>query len=289
MPEQASSSTRSAIQVSHGMSNLSPTPSFTFTPQRRAAEETRRLDKLLHPPPALASREFLTQQNALLRAEAMTLREQRNQAQSHAILIRQEYELMKLQTHGKENKKKRKGVRVNAELVTSREARQRREAERAEREAKEKKKADAKAQRAAQAAEARERRDEIRNDPHFSFSGALTSKKKDQLVDIIVTLGLTKDGTKNALIERINKHFDDHPELKSSPHYSGLFNHRPCCSGPNQAEPEDPPPLATRPAPQPIAGPSRSHHDPPPRRYSPYPTVSIPPASSLHTLQTIHT
>lgn len=59
--------------------------------------------------------------------------------------------------------------------------------------------------------------------PDQPFTGSLASKNKGDLQEIAGALNLSEDGTKNALILRINSFFDSHPLERETPQFSGLF------------------------------------------------------------------
>jgi hypothetical protein len=132
---------------------------------------------------------------------------------------------LKQKANGKGKKKHRK-VKINSELVTSREAGARRDAERLEREEKEKKKAQSQAVKAARAGAVQARRAEMQQDPTHAFSGTLASKNKTELGDILIALGLSVDGKKDDLRQRLEDHFKMFPDLKNNARYAGLFARR---------------------------------------------------------------
>ena len=53
------------------------------------------------------------------------------------------------------------------------------------------------------------------------------TRKKEELEDIAVALGLLESGKKDELIERISSFFEEHPELKTHPQFEGLFSLQP--------------------------------------------------------------
>ena len=59
------------------------------------------------------------------------------------------------------------------------------------------------------------------------FANPLSSyNHKDDLLDIIVTLGLDCTGTMTVLTERIQSHLASHPEVALQPHFSSLMKAR---------------------------------------------------------------
>ena len=63
--------------------------------------------------------------------------------------------------------------------------------------------------------------------PDAPFIGSLSSKNKPDLQEIAAALNISEDGTKDALIQRINACFDSNPLLRDGPRFSGLFHHAP--------------------------------------------------------------
>ncbi|KAF8994109.1 hypothetical protein BDQ17DRAFT_1331290 [Cyathus striatus] len=105
------------------------------------------LDTLLKPVDRETPRKELLAQIKELQVAVGILRSERNQAFNHAVILAREHSDLAEQVNSKANKKKRKGVRANAELLTSTEATQRRDEQQAEEEAKAQKKAETIAQR----------------------------------------------------------------------------------------------------------------------------------------------
>jgi catalase len=60
--------------------------------------------------------------------------------------------------------------------------------------------------------------------PDQPFSGSLASKNKGDLQEIAAALNLSEDGTKDALVLRINAYFDSNPLERETPRFSGLFH-----------------------------------------------------------------
>ncbi|KAG1806399.1 uncharacterized protein HD556DRAFT_1436365 [Suillus plorans] len=58
-----------------------------------------------------------------------------------------------------------------------------------------------------------------------AFTGAIKTKKLDELCDIAAALRLPETGLKAELLQRIVQFFDGQPELKKNQRYEGLFNH----------------------------------------------------------------
>jgi hypothetical protein len=63
--------------------------------------------------------------------------------------------------------------------------------------------------------------------PRSVFSGALPPKKKSELQEIAVELGVNDGGTKDELVARLKKHLDINQELlEDNPSFSGLYTRR---------------------------------------------------------------
>ncbi|KJA19578.1 hypothetical protein HYPSUDRAFT_117364, partial [Hypholoma sublateritium FD-334 SS-4] len=56
------------------------------------------------------------------------------------------------------------------------------------------------------------------------FPGSLAAKNKQYVGDLAYCLGLSTDGTKAKILERIKEHFAANPDLKTQDQYIGLFN-----------------------------------------------------------------
>ncbi len=63
------------------------------------------------------------------------------------------------------------------------------------------------------AKEAEREEQQRQRDPKTPFTGALTSKAKADLQDIVQVLGLTTDGQKKDILTQINAHFDANPSV----------------------------------------------------------------------------
>ncbi|KAJ8587016.1 hypothetical protein M405DRAFT_906790, partial [Rhizopogon salebrosus TDB-379] len=58
------------------------------------------------------------------------------------------------------------------------------------------------------------------------FTGSLSTKNRDDLIDIAGAFQISALGTKRKLLNAIREHFESHPELKDDEHFSGLFTGR---------------------------------------------------------------
>ncbi|KAF8431186.1 hypothetical protein L210DRAFT_3334054, partial [Boletus edulis BED1] len=92
------------------------------------------------------------------------------------------------------------------------------------REAKAQKKMAAVAQRAAKDAERSARR--AAQGADVRFTGSLSTKNKDDLIDIATALVISTDGTKSDVLKAIKDHFEANPELKSDTRFTELFSNR---------------------------------------------------------------
>jgi hypothetical protein len=142
---------------------------------------------------------------------------------------------------------KRRKLNVEARVLTSVEGRRLAAEKDAERANKAQKKSDG-AQRRREKENCRE--EARRNwDPNAVFTGILSAKNKDDLMNIAWSLGLSDDGTKAVLLESINKHFSTHPAKRDSEKYKGLFTRAQRgrrAAAPNAPTPaNDPPQLST--------------------------------------------
>ena len=120
---------------------------------------------------------------------------------------------------------KRRKLNVEARVLTSAEGKRLAAEKEAERVAKMQKKKETEMVRKEKEAE----RDQQRQaqGPNAPFMGSLSSKNKPDLQEIAAALGLSEDGTKNALMQRINACFNSNPLLHDGPRFSGLFHRAP--------------------------------------------------------------
>ncbi|KAI6036045.1 hypothetical protein BKA83DRAFT_4507063 [Pisolithus microcarpus] len=139
---------------------------------------------------------------ARLRAENEEMRWQRDTAQSHAVMLRRDYNLLKeqLNTKAAQASRKTRGVRQHG-LMTSAESRKRIAEEEEKRAAKRRKVEAGKQRRQEKAAVVQAQRNAM--DGTEVYKGRLTSKNKTELENIALALGFTADDlktTKNDLI-----------------------------------------------------------------------------------------
>ena len=73
-----------------------------------------------------------------------------------------------------------------------------------------------------------EGRHKRRADTTKMFSGVLSmARRKEELEELAAALALSDSGKKEELLERVCIYFEEHPEVKTSPRFDGLFNPRP--------------------------------------------------------------
>jgi hypothetical protein len=120
---------------------------------------------------------------------------------------------------------KRRKLNVEARVLTSAEGKRLAAEKEAERVAKMQKKKETEMVRKEKEAE-RDQQRQARG-PDAPFMGSLSSKSKPDLQEIAAALGLSENGTKDALMQRINACFDSNPLLRDGPRFSGLFHRAP--------------------------------------------------------------
>ncbi len=127
---QISSSRLSASSLPTS-SRSTPSLPASISHRSHSSSQSRRIDKLLRSAPRDALTPTLQKHIQQLQEELRLVRSERNAAQMHAIFTYSEIEDLKQKANGKGKKKNRK-VKINAKLVTSREAWARHDAERLE-------------------------------------------------------------------------------------------------------------------------------------------------------------
>jgi hypothetical protein len=146
----------------------------------------------------------------------------------------------------------------------------------------------------------------IYNNSTHIFTASLKLKSKNDLIDILTTLELEMNGTKEVLSEQIETYFQYHPANKESNCFCGLFNPTWCgaCCAVAAALPdgtENIQPTITHPSPthgslpptfQPVASPSHPqlHAYAPEQCYHPYQLLSgaHPPLHHSNTFAPSH-
>ncbi|KAF8996431.1 hypothetical protein BDQ17DRAFT_1189324, partial [Cyathus striatus] len=74
-----------------------------------------------------------------------------------------------------------------------------------------------------EAVEAKRRLKRAQCDPNKPFIGGLGQKRKGELRDIAYALGLSVEGVKDEILARIERHFEQFPDLRDDARYVGLF------------------------------------------------------------------
>jgi hypothetical protein len=165
--------------------------------------------------------EMLLKENQALRLHIASVQYQCDAAQTHAIFAQRQCAVLQHQLNSKAKKKTTRRIHTKARVVTSEAGRAEAEAARAEQLAKQKKAEETCQKKDAAAAETMLRR--AKQQGTALFGGPLTSKKKEELQDILHALHLPLDGTKAALTTRISEHLDRCPDLAENAQFVGLF------------------------------------------------------------------
>ncbi|KAJ7107117.1 hypothetical protein C8R44DRAFT_885781 [Mycena epipterygia] len=157
-----------------------------------------------------------------------------------------EYELatQKRKLNARDGKaSKRRKLNAEARVLNSVEGRRLAAEDDAQRAAKDKKKDDS-AERRKNKENTRDRNRQTR-DPDAPFTGLLTAKNKDDLMDIAWAVKLPEDGTKAVLLERLEQYFRHHTAEHDSPKFAGLFTRAPRGRRAAPATVENPPHAST--------------------------------------------
>lgn len=191
-------------------------------PQRALNSDTQELNQLLRPAPPAPSRTALLKENIALKAVTTDLRHQRNAAESHAILLEAEYSLFKTQIHAKALRRRCPKLKFSHGLLTGAEALAERARQTALAAAKAQRKAALEARKAAAAAQYHVRCAEVM-DPNFIFTKSLSTMRRNEILEVVHSLGLPTTGTVVGLRDLIINHFHTYPNLKNSTRYARLF------------------------------------------------------------------
>ncbi|KAG1867791.1 hypothetical protein DFJ58DRAFT_838028 [Suillus subalutaceus] len=163
-----------------------------------------------------------------LRRENELLMFQKDAAETHCYFSAQMADHYKARLNKKLDDKTRKGsskkrTKPYSRVLTSEEGRaelRELEADQAERERQEEA---SKQKKVAEEQGKRDRRAEQERS-QAAFTGAIKTKKLEELRDVAAALRLPETGLKAELLQRILQHFNDHPGLKKNQRYDGLFN-----------------------------------------------------------------
>jgi hypothetical protein len=156
-----------------------------------------------------------------LEGEVAVLRCQNEELAAHAIMAFDQVQGLKHRLNGKASKLKRRKLNTDSRWLNSEEGLAQCERQEAEAEAE----AARKQVRAyeKQAEEEERQRQREQRDPNEPFVGSLNGRKKAELQDIAYALGLEIEGQVEDLKSRINAHFNENEEQRTSPRYIGLF------------------------------------------------------------------
>jgi len=151
--------------------------------------------------------------------------------EAHLSMACDEIHSLKRKQNTRDNRSlKRPKLNIDARTLTSAHGRRAAAEKEAAKEAEQQKKKMAQDQREAE--EEERLRARLTRDPNHTFSGALGSKSRLDLVDIAYALEIrdvthSKERlTKKNIQDLINAHFESHPEKRQDPRYEGLFNSR---------------------------------------------------------------
>ncbi|KAG2154231.1 uncharacterized protein EDB93DRAFT_1336126 [Suillus bovinus] len=161
-------------------------------------------------------------QLAALEAKVKSLESELHSAKAHCAMALSEVGLMKKQLNKRQ--KKTRARNINARWLTSAEGLRQCEEQDVAREAKAQKKAEAAARKASRQASRLARQAMQGSD--ICFTGALSAKSKEDLIDIVNQLTIETTGTKAELLKAIREYFDSHANLKNDARFEGLFNGR---------------------------------------------------------------
>lgn len=212
-PERAALSTQPGpLAASTSTSHFPSPPSLSTRSGRNGVASTLPPTHFYHDPVLFA-------RINRLEAEVETLK-------AHSRMVESELATSKRKMNVRDGRasKKRK-LNVEGRVLNSVEGRRQAVEDDAERAAKDKKK-DEGTQRRKDKENARDHNRQTR-DPDAPFTGLLTAKNKDDLMDIAWAVKLPEDGTKAVLFERIDKYFRHHTAERESPKFAGLFTRGP--------------------------------------------------------------
>lgn len=221
--------------------------------------QTERIDRRW---PLSKQLEVSERNRAMFEEAHMEESKQRQLYQTHCLLAAQEIGILRNQLYARKETPKRQ--RLHCPQVTHLTGEEAMAAYEKQREAEEEDERVAQAKAAEKAAVAEEtqkrRAEHAKLGPAVRFEGKLTTKKKGDLEDIAVVLGLPlpKENAKE-LLSRITSHFDANDTLKSDPRFVGMFSRRVRKSKKVPARPAQPR------TPSPPAFPVPSHEHPPPQ------------------------
>lgn len=156
-----------------------------------------------------------------LRETVEEVEAQRDSAEAHCVLVQRELSTMRFRMNQKQKRKDRR-FRTGSTLLTSEEGLKIWEDEKKRREERQQQEAVVQAEK--------QRVLEERNIERCAkattgvFTGTLKAKRKGELEDIASAFGLSFEGTKATLTQRIIDHMKANPQLEQNPRFSGLYN-----------------------------------------------------------------
>ncbi|KAG1855367.1 hypothetical protein DFJ58DRAFT_841157 [Suillus subalutaceus] len=153
------------------------------------------------PPSDSSDQPSMQAQLAMLEVKVKSLEFELHSAKAHCAMALSKVGLMKKQLN--KWQKKTQARNINARWLTSAEGLQQCEEQDVAREAKAQKKAEAAAQKASRQANIR------------FITGALSTKSKENLINIVNQLKIETTGTKAELLKAIREYFDSHTNLKN--------------------------------------------------------------------------
>jgi hypothetical protein len=156
-----------------------------------------------------------------LEGEVKVLHQENEELAAHAVMAFDQVRGLKSHLNNKAFRSKRRKLNTDSRWLNSEVALAQCEQEEADAE----KEAACKQARADEKqAEAKERQQQRENrNPNEPFVGTLNSQKKAELQDVAFALGLEMEGKVDDLKSRINAHFNEHEDLRTSPRFVGLF------------------------------------------------------------------
>ncbi|KAI0030091.1 hypothetical protein K488DRAFT_88098 [Vararia minispora EC-137] len=169
-----------------------------------------------------AALEYLRAKNASYRLQRNRAREQRDLAETHAVIARGAIEDLTQQVNTKTSKKRR-SVRVKSGLVSSEHGKEIACGQAEERAAKEAQAKQAEINNAIATAEKVARRSCGTVNFDFSLLPILSKQKKAELEDTAWALNLSEDGNTKEIKLRIQDYFIANPHLRTQPRYAPLF------------------------------------------------------------------
>jgi DDE superfamily endonuclease len=194
-------------------------------------------------------------------------------ANAHCTLLHHELGNVKVKLENMTKRMERRSTKTGSRFITSKDMHEtfiKEEEERKEREriASEK-------QKIKQAKNIQHEHQVMQDSLHRSFTGRLSSYKKNDLRALAISLSIDDKGTNSDLLSRINAHFNQHPDLRGNPRYSSLsIGSTASGASVSQTNPTAIPPDHHPQLPNAIAS-SSSYHIEPPNAYHTFQTAGF--------------